>query len=54
MKVYVDYDVSIRCRLGRHDKGDAEHGCQGGFKPILGGHGTRFCLCKCHDGPEKP
>lgn len=48
MRIYLDYDRSIRCALGRHDKGDATHGCQGGFKPILG-KSVRFCLCGCHD-----
>jgi hypothetical protein len=48
MRIYVDYDRSIRCILGRHDKGDAEHGCQGGFTP-LGRGCARFCLCECHD-----
>lgn len=52
MKIRVDYNISIRCRLRRHEKGDAEHGCQGGFTPLLGV--TRFCLCKCHDGSGKP
>lgn len=48
MRIYLDYDRSIRCAIGRHDKGDAESGCQGGFKPILG-RSVRFCLCDCHD-----
>lgn len=50
MRVYVEYSRSLRCLIGLHDQGDAEHGCQGGFKPILG-RSTRFCLCKCHDAP---
>lgn len=48
MRIYVDYERSIRCLLGRHDKGDAEHGCQGAFKPALSPV-RRFCLCDCHD-----
>jgi hypothetical protein len=48
MRIYVDYDRSIRCMLGRHDKGDAVHGRQGGFTP-LGRGCARFCLCECHD-----
>lgn len=51
MRIRIDYDVSIRCRLGQHDQGDAEHGCQGGFKPVLGV--TRFCLCECHNAPAE-
>lgn len=49
IRVRVDYDRSIRCLLGRHDKGDAERGCQGGFRTILSGGVARFCLCRCHD-----
>ena len=54
MRISIDYDVSIRCRLGRHDQSDAEHRCQGGFTPLLGAHGARFCLCQCHGGSAKP
>lgn len=48
MRIRLDYTRSIRCLLGRHDQGDAEHGCQGGFTPIGAGC-ARFCLCNCHD-----
>lgn len=49
IRISIDYPRSIRCLLGIHDKGDAEHGCQGGFKPALG-ESARFCLCRCHGG----
>lgn len=51
MRFYFDYSRSIRCRFGRHDQGDAEHGCQGGFKPLFRGC-ARFCLCPCHERPS--
>jgi hypothetical protein len=51
MRIHLDYTRSIRCHLGRHDQGDAEHGCQGGFRP-LGSGCARFCACDCHDRPS--
>lgn len=52
-RIRVDYGRSLRCRFGRHDKGDAERGCQGGFTP-LGRGCARFCRCHCHDVPVTP
>lgn len=52
MRIYVDYEQSLRCRiLQDHDQGSAEHGCQGGFKPVFG-KCARFCLCPCHEGEQ--